>query len=225
MDYVIFDFGHTLVNKEIRREHVFRNAMSACGIDIPFELVSESYRAVDLFLQYSSVNIKTKIEREDFYYKYNLFLLRYLGCTKDSDRYLKSIFKEFSKPNKWILFDDVMSSLKVLSKKYRLGILSNWDPTLIDLVKENNILFFFDFIVSSAEIGIEKPDKAFFEHCLSKYNLNKEDIVYVGDSYNLDIETTNKLKIKNVLVDRYDYYKYSDCEKVQSLEELVKILK
>ncbi len=47
---------------------------------------------------------------------------------------------------------------------------------------------YFDEVITSEEVGYEKPRKEFFDFCLSKYpDVKKDRILMVGDSINADI--------------------------------------
>lgn len=57
-----------------------------------------------------------------------------------------------------------------------------------------------NFIVTSEEAGIEKPNKRIFDLALEKINLNAKDVIMVGDSISKDIEGAENQGIKSYLV-------------------------
>lgn len=57
-----------------------------------------------------------------------------------------------------------------------------------------------DFVVTSEESGVEKPDQAIFMLALSKLDLFPEDVVMIGDDKIKDIDGAHKLGIKGYLV-------------------------
>lgn len=81
---------------------------------------------------------------------------------------------------------DILIYLK--SKGYRLGVISNgltikqWEK-LIRL----NLHHFFDEIITSEEVGFEKPNKAIFEEALDKMNCKAEKSIMVGNKYEVDV--------------------------------------
>ena len=81
---------------------------------------------------------------------------------------------------------DILIYLK--SKGYKLGVISNgltikqWEK-LIRL----NLHHFFDEIITSEEVGIEKPHPHIFEEALEKMNCKAEKSIMVGDKYEIDI--------------------------------------
>lgn len=57
-----------------------------------------------------------------------------------------------------------------------------------------------NFIVTSEEAGIEKPNKLIFNLSLEKIKLEYEDVIMVGDSASKDINGAEELGIKSYLV-------------------------
>ncbi len=90
-------------------------------------------------------------------------------------------------------FDDIKSSLEKLREKgVRLGVLSNWDFKLQAALEDAGIAHLFDFVLSSAQAGIEKPAREFFERGLALArkavpDLKARDCFYVGDHYEKDV--------------------------------------
>lgn len=54
-------------------------------------------------------------------------------------------------------------------------------------LKNLELLDYIDFMVTSEEVGVEKPNKNMFDAILEKTKLNKENIMMVGDSLKNDI--------------------------------------
>ena len=90
-------------------------------------------------------------------------------------------------------FDDIKSSLeKLRAKGVRLGVLSNWDFRLQTALEDAGIAHLFDFVLSSAQVGIEKPAREFFERGLALArkavpDLKARDCFYIGDHYEKDV--------------------------------------
>ncbi len=74
------------------------------------------------------------------------------------------------------------------SKGYRLGVISNgitikqWEK-LVRL----NLHYFFDEIITSEEVGVEKPNKAIFKDALDKMNCKAEKSIMIGNKFEVDI--------------------------------------
>ena len=54
-------------------------------------------------------------------------------------------------------------------------------PDMIDLNKKAEIFNLFDFIFESKEIGLRKPDKAFYDYVLEKVGISPKKIIFLDD--------------------------------------------
>ena len=79
-------------------------------------------------------------------------------------------------------FPEVPTVLKNLKeKKYKLAILSNGTPSLLnELVKSNNLDNIFDDIFSIEEVGIYKPDSKVYDIPIKKYQIQKNEVVFLS---------------------------------------------
>lgn len=59
---------------------------------------------------------------------------------------------------------------------------------------------YFEGLVFSGELGIAKPSADIFEYILGKYNLKREECLFIDDR-EINIEGANKVKIKGYLFD------------------------
>jgi HAD superfamily hydrolase (TIGR01549 family) len=85
---------------------------------------------------------------------------------------------------------EVLASLK--EKGIRLAVLSNWDFRLPQALEEAGLLSFFDFVLPSAQVGLEKPAREFFEKGVESArqfvrNLSPSECFYIGDHYEKDV--------------------------------------
>jgi HAD superfamily hydrolase (TIGR01549 family) len=77
--------------------------------------------------------------------------------------------------------------IAALSKKYRLGCISNnWGNT-IGWCRQYGLGEFFETMIDSTRIGAAKPDRAIFQAALEALRLPAEQCVYVGDRYVTDV--------------------------------------
>ena len=79
-------------------------------------------------------------------------------------------------------FPEVKEVLKNLKeKKYKISILSNGTPDLLDgLVKSNNLEKMFDDIFSVEEVGIYKPDAKVYDMPIKKYEVAKNEVAFLS---------------------------------------------
>ena len=75
-------------------------------------------------------------------------------------------------------FKEVPGVLKALKEKnYKLAILSNGTPVLLnELVKSNNLEKIFDDLFSIEEVGIYKPSSKVYDMPIKKYQVQKNEV-------------------------------------------------
>ena len=99
--------------------------------------------------------------------------------------------------------------IKVRAAGYRIGLISN---TLLkssyhrDLFRAGGILDLFEFMVFSAEFGMNKPDPSIFQHALDTMKVDAARAWYVGDKPHRDVCGAHGVGMTAVLVDGpYDH--------------------
>ena len=79
-------------------------------------------------------------------------------------------------------YKEVLETLKTLKeKKFKLAILSNGTPSLLDeLVKSNHLDNLFDDIFSIEQVGVYKPSSRVYDMPIKKYNINKSEVAFLS---------------------------------------------
>ena len=121
---------------------------------------------------------------------------------------------------------DVLNKLK--EKNYRLAILSNGTPALLnELVKSNNLDNIFDDIFSIEEVGIYKPDAKVYDMPIKKYKIQKEEVVFLSAN-TWDISGGGNYGYSSIWVNRnnsiFDNLDYKPKEEVKNLNQLLDIV-
>ncbi|NIY11751.1 MAG: HAD-IA family hydrolase, partial [Gemmatimonadetes bacterium] len=122
-------------------------------------------------------------------------------------RYFKRIFKESGVPwwkmrrvaretkaahlaaHLWThVHDDTRTALRQLRDDgYRLGVISNADGTVEDLLETVGLRPHFEFVIDSGTMPWEKPDRRIFEDALGRLAVDARESLYVGDLYHVDV--------------------------------------
>ena len=125
-------------------------------------------------------------------------------------------------------FEEVPETLKTLKeKKFKLAILSNGTPSLLDeLVKSNNLDNLFDDIFSIEQVSIYKPSSRVYDMPIKKYNINKSEVAFLsantwdvsgGGNYGYQSIWVNR---NNNIFDNLDFkpkYQITDLNKLTQL--------
>jgi len=120
---------------------------------------------------------------------------------------------------------DVLKKLK--EKKYKLAILSNGTPALLnDLVKSNNLESIFDDIFSIEEVKIYKPDAKVYDIPVKKYQIQKNEIAFLsantwdvsgGGNYGYNAIWVNR---NNNIFDNLDYKPKNEIKNLKHLLDI-----
>ena len=195
-----FDIGSTLVDETKVYDDIFQKIAVAAGVSVE----DVKTQAIGFYKQ------NKRGHRE---------VIRLLGVD----------YPEWS-PLYEELYPDTMECLRILKKKYKLGIIANQIPGAEKRLEEMGIRRYFDVIVSSAEEGVAKPDPRIFNIALTRAGCTPEQAVMIGDRIDNDIVPAKQIGMKTVWikqgVGRY-WNIQGDCEipgyEVNNLSELLSI--
>jgi 2-haloacid dehalogenase len=121
---------------------------------------------------------------------------------------------------------EVLKSLK--AKEYKLSVLSNGTPSLLnELVKSNSLDNIFNDIFSIEEVGIYKPDAKVYNMPIKKYQVKNEEIAFLsantwdvsgGGNYGYNAIWVNR---NNNIFDNLDYKPKNEINNLTQLLEIV----
>ena len=126
-------------------------------------------------------------------------------------------------------FPEVKEVLKNLKeKKYKISILSNGTPDLLDeLVKSNNLEKMFDDIFSIEKVGIYKPDEKVYKMPIDKYKVTKNEVAFLSAN-TWDVSGAGNFGFNSIWVNRnkniFDKLDYIPHNEVNNLKEILKLL-
>jgi 2-haloacid dehalogenase len=123
-------------------------------------------------------------------------------------------------------FSEVPEVLKRLKEKnYKLGILSNGTPALLnELVKSNNLDNIFDDIFSIEEVKIYKPDSKVYDIPIKKYKIQKDEVTFLSAN-TWDVSGGGNYGYSSIWVNRnnniFDNLDYLPKTQITNLKQLL----
>lgn len=204
---IFFDVGNTLLHPYPSVSEVCRQVLEEAGhtrdlaaIDSIMPLVDayyeDRYREDDTFWTDERATNSVWVEM------YSL-MARELGIDDDAELLAHRVYDEFGRAERWRPYEDVIPALMRLKERgQRIGIISNWDGRLSALLADMGIAEMVDTIVSSAEVGLHKPDPRIFELACQRLDVLPQDAVHVGDHHYADILGASAVGMEPVLIDR-----------------------
>lgn len=163
--WLFFDVGSTLVDETASYQYFVQQSIKAladCGI------VVESAQFYQAMMAFSALNQDPINKTWDFF------------------------AQGHGQRPKWshqgdVLYADAKVVLSALVARYHLGIIANQNTGLQQRLADFGIFEYFTVILTSAELGIKKPQPEIFLQALSLAKVDAVACTYVGDRYDNDI--------------------------------------
>jgi putative hydrolase of the HAD superfamily len=188
--HIFFDLDHTIWDfdrnaEETLHELFIMHRLQEVGLPSA-DLFIETYTRNnhELWAQYHT-GVITKEELRDARFKRTFIQL---GLHPDlipadfEDAYVRLC------PTKTNLFPHAHETLQYLQGKYTLHLISNGFKESQQLkISGTNLGGYFQNIIVSEDVGVNKPDKAIFEYAVNLAGTNKAESVMIGDSLEADI--------------------------------------
>ena len=126
-------------------------------------------------------------------------------------------------------FKEVPGVLKTLKeKKFKLAILSNGTPSLLnELVKSNNLNSIFDDLFSIEQVGIYKPNSKVYDIPVQKYSIEKNEVAFLSAN-TWDVSGGGNYGYNAIWVNRnnniFDNLDYKPNYEIKDLSELISLI-
>lgn len=226
---VFFDVGNTLLYAEPSVSEVCRQVLARAGHVRDLSLIDSFMPLVDAYYEerYAEDDaFWTDEERTSSVWvgMYSL-LCRKLGIESEAVSIAREVYDEFGRPERWALYPDVRPTFERLQAAgLRLGIISNWDSRLARLLNGLGLDDVLDDIVSSADVGLHKPDPRIFELACDRLGVQPGEAAHVGDHHYADYLGASALGMRAVLIDRHGVEADHGVAPIQSLDDLDELL-
>lgn len=89
----------------------------------------------------------------------------------------------------------------LLDGGYRLAVVSNADGRVEGVLRDVGLRDYFEFVLDSEVVGVEKPDPAIFLEACRRLELEPEACLYVGDLFPVDYLGATRTGMEAVLLD------------------------
>lgn len=117
----------------------------------------------------------------------------------------------------------LLAELKV--RGFVLGMISDWEVTLPDLLAELGIAPYLDALAVSSSVGVTKPDPRLFHEALRQANVAPINSLHIGDWLELDIAGAHAAGMQSVLFDWAGRRPEADCRRVTTFSQLLSTLR
>ena len=225
LDCVLFDAGDTLLAPAPSFQGRFVAVAADQGLPLEEAAVDAAIAAAVRAAAWPDDWTDPATQRE-FWMGFYQQILATLGHADDGILLAEALFASFSDPAGYQLFEDVRPALEELAGRgVTLGVVSNFEPWLADILALQGIDHLFATVAISGVLGVAKPDPGIFQAALAEAGADPAATVHVGDQPANDVAAARAVGITPVLIDRFTRYpKPDDTHRVEDLTGLVKLV-
>lgn len=220
---IFFDAGNTLLMLDVELiASVFRRLGSAVTLDAIIRADYTIKQRLDAAIEGRDVGVSQVTGGRSYFEE----LMQVVSVEPDK---AASILSELQQLDRWQklwakVLPETPGVLRLLQEAgYRLGVISNSDGTVERKLQEVGLARYFETIIDSAVVGVEKPRRKIFELGLERMKADPKTSVYIGDIYGVDVLGAQRVGMQGVLIDPYDLYPVQ-TQKVRSLTEFATLV-
>lgn len=185
--FVFFDLDNTLLDHNTAEAGAHTDIYESMP---ELQLVSKeewlsTYKSINhnLWLQYQ----EGEIDRHELHHRRFHNSMIQLELPADRSEEIGTNYMEFYR-NHWGWVEGAKAALEKVNKRYPIGIVTNgFLETQQKKIEKMGLEQFTDLFVITEEIGVMKPHHKVFDVATERAGVDRESILYVGDSYSSDI--------------------------------------
>jgi putative hydrolase of the HAD superfamily len=140
----------------------------------------------------------------------------------------KEIFDKFLPiyEENMLLYDDVIPCLEFLKRSnYQLGVITNGhSKDQRNKLRRFDLERYLPIIIISGDIGVAKPNAKIFFECINNLELAPQEIIYIGDTPEMDVVGANKVGMKGVWLNRESEQNKYNTISINNLNKLKTLL-
>ncbi|NXT31028.1 HDHD3 protein, partial [Pelecanoides urinatrix] len=113
----------------------------------------------------------------------------------------ENLYHDFCSAHNWEVLPGAGETLSRCSQRgFRMGVVSNFDNRLENILSQCNLRHHFEFVVTSEDVGFAKPDRRIFEKALRLGGVPPEQAAHVGDDYTRDYKAARAVGMHGFLL-------------------------
>jgi putative hydrolase of the HAD superfamily len=202
---IFFDAAGTLVRLPKGVGWHYRAVTARYGWDVPEAELTRAFRAA---WQKASPAPTTRSQRMDddkgWWQALVWQVLDGCGAPQEFDRaaFFEELYAEFTLPGVWTLFPEAREVIEQLRRRFRLGVISNFDGRLRRVFDHLELSDCFELMVISSEVGADKPDPWIFQRALELAGIEAHEALHVGDDPDCDWTAAESAGLRSFRLDR-----------------------
>lgn len=192
---ILFDLDNTLYDYDLCHDKALKEVLDyliTINDEFIFEELLSIYEQISNDLKYE-LKMTASSHNKAIYFKQ---LIEKLNLSYNHHSHIHQLYwKTFY--NTMTPFSNVEPFIRYNKNNgIKIGIITDYETEYqIEKLKKLDLLKHIDIIITSEEVGIEKPSYKIFEHVLNKMNLKNDQVIMIGDNYEKDIIGAKNMNI------------------------------
>ena len=191
-DAVFFDAANTLLYPYPSVGAVYAEVAGRYGVTTTAAAVQAAFRRSWGEAQATTGPVRYGVAEPDgrrFWHALVHATFAQIALPEDFETFFDELYRLFSQPEVWRLYPECLEVLRTLGQRgYIVGVISNWDIRLRDLLHGLGVMPFLQHVSISALVGWEKPHGDIFAHALDAVGVTPARAVHVGDNLHADVQ-------------------------------------
>lgn len=191
-DAVFFDAANTLLYPYPSVGAVYAEVAARYGVTTTADAVQAAFGGAWAEAQAVTDPVRYGVGEPDgrrFWHALVHATFAQVALPDDFEGFFDELYWLFSKPTVWRLYPECLTVLQTLRQQgYVVGVISNWDIRLVDLLHGLGLMDWVQHVSISAVVGWEKPHGNIFAHALDAVGASPARAVHVGDSLHADVQ-------------------------------------
>jgi putative hydrolase of the HAD superfamily len=223
---VTFDAGGTLLHPHPGVGAVYHACGARHGCTHDPDTLERAFRRAFVTVSRDAAELDPEARERDFWRR--VVAATFAGDPGLSPAALPALFAElweaFAHGRHWRVPPAAATTLGTLrARGYRLGVLSNWDHRLHQVLAETGLARWFEHVLISSELGAEKPDPEIFHAAAARFAAAPAQCLHIGDSIRHDREGAHAAGWSAVIVRREDGCAGGEHD-ILALDDLLELL-
>jgi putative hydrolase of the HAD superfamily len=201
---VTFDAAGTLIQLTQPPGKTYADAAKGFGYDLDPERIQEGFRAAWKTLPVKAETIGPRPDDDrGWWFQLVTRTIAYAGYKiEPMKEYFDGLYRGYALPGVWALYPDAIDVLERLrGLGVRLGVVSNFDRRLYEVLDHLGIRSRFEHILISSEVGSDKPAPRIFLEAAYRFGVETDRVLHVGDDINLDGAGAEAAGLRALVID------------------------
>lgn len=225
---VFFDLDGTLQHSHASNDQTLLEIASRAGLAFSNEQRLKALRWAHYYWAQSAELIQ---DLETYGNDQDSFLTNYIrryaieaGCHPDRAASLAPPvyrdLKESELEEAWVSPEVPETLRRLKAAGLILAVVSNREEPIGDVLGKLDLGSYFDFALTSGEVGSWKPDAEIFRRAVQLAGIAPRQAIYVGDNLYTDIVGARNAGLRAVLLDPEGVFPRAECPVIRSIGEL-----